>query len=88
MNSINDYLARSAEIIGERTPGEEKYDREVIRWIEKGKPVKKAIDRANVKYPDEALLVDDSMIPDLQSRYEYMLEHEKIMRKIKSPGSQ
>jgi hypothetical protein len=82
VNLINDYIIRSAEIIGERTPAEEKYDREILRWIEKGKPIRKAIDRANIKYPKEALLVDDSLLPDLQSRYEYMLEHEKIMRNI------
>ena len=82
MNLINEYIIRSAEIIGERTRAEEKYDQEIVRWIEKGKSIRKAIDRANIKYPDEALRVDDSMLPDLQSRYEYMLEHQKIMRKI------
>ena len=82
MNLINEYIIRSAEIIGERTRVEEKYDQEIVRWIEKGKSIRKAFDRANIKYPDEALRVDDSMLPDLQSRYEYMLEHEKIMRKI------
>ena len=84
MDLINYYIARSAEIIGERTPAEEKYDREILRWIEKGKSIRKAIDRANIKYPKEALLVDDSMLQDLKSRYEYMLEHEKIMRKIEA----
>ena len=82
VNLINEYIIRSAEIIGERTRAEEKYDQEIVRWIEKGKSIRKAIDRANIKYPKEALRVDDSMLPDLQSRYEYMLEHEKIMRKI------
>ena len=82
MNLINEYIIRSAEIIGERTRAEEKYDQEIVRWIEKGKSIRKAIDRANIKYPKEALRVDDSMLPDLQSRYEYMLEHEKNMRKI------
>lgn len=28
---------RANEIIGERTPDEEKYDREVIRWMRGGK---------------------------------------------------
>ena len=83
MDLISHYLERAAEVIGPRTPGEAKYDREVLRWLEKGKPLRKAIDRANEKYPKEALAVTEAMLPDLQSRYEYLLEHEKIMRSLK-----
>jgi hypothetical protein len=55
----------------------------VIHWLEKGKSVKEAIMKANEKYPSEALLVDDSLLPDLQARYGYLLEHERIMRRFK-----
>ena len=37
MNPLKQYLTRANEIIGERTPDEEKYDREVIRWMRLGK---------------------------------------------------
>lgn len=83
MDLLKQYLEQAAEITGERTPGEEKYDREVMRWLEKGKPIKKAIGKANEKYPAEALAPDDAMLPDLQARYEYLLEHERIERKLK-----
>jgi hypothetical protein len=83
MDIMKQYLERAAEIIGDRTPGEERYDREVIRWLEKGKPIKKAILKANEKYPAEALIPEDALLPDLQARYEYLLEHERIMRKVK-----
>ena len=83
MDSVKQYLERAAEIIGERTPEEEKYDREVLRWLEKGKTVKKAIDRANEKYPKEALMVEEAMLHDLQSHYEYLLEHQRILRRLK-----
>lgn len=82
MDTWNRYLERAAEIIGERTPAEERYDREVIRWLEKGKPIKKAISKANEKFPAEALAPEDASLPDLQARYEYLLEHERIMRKV------
>jgi len=65
-------------------PEEEKYDHEVLRWLEKGKSVKKAIDRASKKYPKDVLMVEEAMIPDLQSRYEYLLEHERIIRTLKA----
>ena len=83
MDIVKQYLERAAEIIGDRTPDEEKYDREVLRWLEKGKAIKKAITKANEKFPAEALGIDDSLLPDLQARYEYLLEHERIMRRFK-----
>jgi hypothetical protein len=83
MDVLKQYLERAAEIIGERTPDEERYDREVVRWLERGKPIKKALAKANEKYPKEALQVDDTMLGDLQARYEYLVEHERIMRQLK-----
>lgn len=47
MNILKQYTERANEIIGERTPDEEKYDREVIRWMRKGKSINKAIAKAN-----------------------------------------
>ena len=41
----------------------------------------KAIKKANKKYPKEALQVDESNINDVSAHYEYLLEHEKILRK-------
>ena len=84
MEFIDQYMRQAAEIIGERTPDEERYDREVLRWLEKGKAIKKAIARANERYPKEALEGDDEEISDVQSRYEYLLEHERIIRKLKT----
>ena len=83
MDLIQQYLENAAEIIGERTPGEEKYDREVIHWLGKGEPVKQALAKANEKYPAEALVVEDALLPDLQARYQYLLEHEHILRRLK-----
>ena len=51
----------------------------MIRWLEKGNPIKKAIE----KYPAEALVVEDALLPDLEARYGYLLEHERIMRRFK-----
>jgi hypothetical protein len=53
MDIINQYIARAKEIIGNRTPGEIKYDNEVVRWLRKGKGIKKAITKANEKFPSE-----------------------------------
>jgi len=83
MDMLEQYLATAAEVIGERTPDEERYDREVVRWLEKGKSIRKALAKANDKFPAEALDVDESMLPDLQSRYEYLAEHERILKRLK-----
>ena len=82
MNILEQYLQRSQEIIGNRTKDEERYDKEVLRWLRKGKNIKKAIGKANEKYPTEGLEVDTSNINDVAARYDYLLEHENIMRKM------
>ena len=79
---LKQYLARANEIIGYRTRDEEQYDKEVLRWLRKGKGIKKAINKANQKYPKEALQVDDSNIDDVAAHYDYLLEHDNIIRKI------
>ena len=46
------------------------------------KRIKKAIKKANKKYPNEALKLDGSEINDVASYYDYLLEHENIIHKI------
>jgi len=82
MDILEQYLQRSQEIIGNRTKDEERYDKEVLRWLRKGKSIRKAINKANKKYPKEALSVDKSNLNDVASHYDYLLEHENIIRKI------
>ena len=72
------YLSRTNEIVGERTKEEEKYDKEVMRWLRKGKNIQKAIKKANQKYPKEALAVSTENIDDVAAHYDYLLQHEAI----------
>ena len=80
MDFLEQYLNTANEIIGDRTKDEERYDKEVLRWLRKG--IKKAINKANKKYPKEALKVDDNPINEIASHYDYLLEHDNIIRKI------
>ena len=82
MDFLNQYLQRSQEIIGDRTREEVQYDKEVLRLLRKGKKIQKAIERANKKYPKEALEVDKKTINDVAAHYDYLLEHENIMKKL------
>ena len=82
MDILNQYLQRSQEIIGDRTKEEMRYDKEVLRWLRKKKKIQKAIERANRKYPKEALEIDDETINDVAAHYEYLLEHENIMKRM------
>jgi len=81
MDFIQNYLARAKEIIGDRTPEEIKYDNEVVRWLQRGKNIKKAIAKANEKYPSDALNPQEKTLADIQAHYEYLAQHEEIMRK-------
>lgn len=84
MDLLKQYLSQSEEIIGERTPDERKYDREVVRWLRKGKPIRKAVAKANEKVPSEALTVTDENLAEIESHYEYLAEHESMMQKMKN----
>ena len=82
MDLFDQYLQRSQEIIGDRTREEIRYDKEVLRWLRKGKKIQKAIERANKKFPKEALGVNKKTINDVAAHYDYLLEHENIMKKM------
>ena len=82
MSLIDQYLQRSQDIISERTSHEERYDNEVIKWLKKYGKIRKAINKANKKYPKEALKYDDSNIDDIASHYEYLMQHMEIVQKI------
>lgn len=82
MSLIEQYLQRSNDIIGERTETEGRYDNEVIKWLKKYGKIRKAIKKANKKYPDEALKYDESNINEIASHYEYIMRHIEIVQKI------
>jgi len=82
VNVLKQYVDRAEEIIDERTPDEEKYEREVIRWLRRGKNINKAIAKANQKYPKEALQVNDDNLAEVEAHFEYLAEHEAIMEKL------
>ena len=82
MDLFSQYLQRSQGIIGDRTREEMRYDKEVLRWLRKGKKIQKAIEKANKKYPKEALEINDKTINDVAVHYEYLSEHENIMKKM------
>jgi len=82
MNLIDQHLDRANEIIGERTLREEKYDNEVLLWLEKTGKIRKAINKANKKFPNEALQYNEDNIADIREHYDYLLNHMKIIRKL------
>jgi len=84
MDPLKQYLTRANEIIGERTPDEQKYDGEVIRWIRRGKSISKAIAKANEKCPAEALQVNSDNLADVQAHYEYLADHDAITEKLEA----
>jgi hypothetical protein len=51
MDFIEQYLSRSPEIIGNRTRAEIRYDNEVIRWLRKGREIKKPLKSIKLEIP-------------------------------------
>ena len=82
MDLLKQYLDRAEEIIGERSQEQRRYDREVIRWLRKGKPIAKAITKANDKYPLQAMEVGNESLADVKAHYEYLAEHESIAERL------
>ncbi|HEY7323151.1 MAG TPA: hypothetical protein VIE89_36805 [Candidatus Binatia bacterium] len=80
------YLASSAEfseMLKERTPGEIAYDSEVVGGLRRGLSIRKALELAKEKYPDEALQWDDNTIVEIKDHYDYLMNHEDILSKLK-----
>lgn len=82
MNLLSQYLERADDIIGERTREQELYDIEVVNWLKKCGKIRKAINKANKKYPNEAIKYDDSNIHDVASHYDYLMRHMDILKKL------
>ena len=79
-----DSAAEFSEMLKERTPGEIAYDSEVLAGLRRGISILKALELAKQKYPDEALQWDDDTIVDIKDHYEYLMNHEDILSKLKS----
>lgn len=82
-----DSAAEFSEMLKERTPGEIAYDAEVVAGLRRGLSILKALEFAKEKYSDEALQWDDDIIVDIKDHYEYLMNHEDIVSKLKSLSS-
>ena len=79
---IEAYLKRAEQIIGKRTLAEIAHDGDVVAGLEMGLPIEEALVRAAKRHPSEALSWDASNIGDVAAHYDYLKEHEQILRKL------
>jgi len=79
---MKEYLDRSRDIIGERTPDEIAHDDTVVESLNLGLPIKVALTVAGKKHPSEAVQWNSENIDDIAAHYEYLKEHEAIMQKL------
>ena len=82
---IESYLKDTAgfsSMLGERTPGEVAYDNEVVIGLRRGLSIKRALELAGEKYPEDALKWDDETINDIKAHYEYLMNHEDILDRL------
>lgn len=83
---LGQYLSKAEEIAGARTTEEKRYDREVVRWLNRGKSIQKAVAKANEKFPAEALRLSPENLADVQAHYDYLAKHEAILRGLDGRG--
>ncbi len=83
MDPLDAYVAQSEEIIGDRTSAQKRYDADVVKGLRRGKSIAKAIEAANRRHPGEALALDDANMDDVAAHYDYQLQHEEIMKKLR-----
>jgi hypothetical protein len=74
------YLKRARQTIGNRMPTEIEYDNTVIECLAKGMDIHRAIDAANREHPGEALKPKHNQWTDLAARYDYLLQHNEILK--------
>jgi hypothetical protein len=82
VSEINAYLKRAREIVGDRSQLEIDYDNTVVAHLRSGKDIKSAIRAANQEHPEEALQPGADHWTDLADRYDYLLEHQTILKKL------
>lgn len=82
--TIKAYLDRAAEIIGDRTSGEIAHDDAVVEALNQGCTIKEALAIASGKHPAETIKWDEGNIGDIAAHYEYLKEHSRVMRKIRT----
>ena len=83
---LKQYLDRAKEIIGERTASEIAHDNVIVSALNSGLSIEEALTRAGKSHPDEALQWDAGNINDIAAHYDYLKEHEKIMKLMKKNG--
>ncbi len=78
LNSSSDV----AQTLQERSPGEVAFDDEVVRCLRQGMEIRAALTAASAKFPDEGLQWTEETLPHIAAHYEYLLNHEDIVRMV------
>ena len=78
------YLDNAAEIIGHRSPSEKAYDDAVVDALRQGKSIKDSLAIAGAKFPDEAIQWSDGNIDEIAAHYDYLRNHNDILRMIET----
>ncbi len=79
---LKQYLDRAKEIIGERTASEIAHDNAVVDALNSGLPIEAALSLAAKHHPNEALQWDSGNINDIAAHYDYLKQHDQIMKKL------
>jgi hypothetical protein len=78
LNNSSDF----GQMLQERSPGEVAFDNEVLRCLRRGLEIREALATGAAKYPDEGLQWTEETLPDITAHYEYLLNHEDIVRML------
>jgi len=78
-----EYLDWASEIIGDRTKSEILHDDAVVEALTQGQTIKEALSITGKKYPSEEIKWDDGNIGDIEAHYDYLREHNNILKSLK-----
>jgi hypothetical protein len=84
-NLIESYLQSTREfsqMLEQRSPAEVAYDNEVLTGLRRGMAIRKALEAAAGKFPDEALQLDDASFGEINDHYQYLKNHEDILARL------
>ncbi len=86
MDNIFDHYNQTAsdfeDSLNERSTDEINYDKAVLKELNKGRPLKRALKIAARKHPNEALEFNNETREDIEAYYDYLINHELIKNKI------
>lgn len=83
MSTLKKYAETAEKVIGKRSVAKIEYDNEVLRWMHITRDIRSSVEKANLKFPQQASGTGGEELASLRAYYDYLAVHGEIVRNLK-----